>query len=255
MFLKINFNRALIISFLWHIFWFLAVTIVFTLPGRGIDKMSDISFLGSILDRGAFQKEFGDWHQQQQRAGQPTGDILISDRHGMLLDRVRFDNKEDYLIKGRQYASSIGDILETEKRLPSEAGLIGGTPLAEDMAGQQYKAGEVGSRSGVADEYFLLSNGLAVRGVLFKPEMPDCRGMIDEGQAGGIDNYYNVRLRLLVGPDGHVKFVDKLQSCGYPEVDLIAIRYAQKWSFTPLGPGDSLKDDQEGTLDLRLRAR
>ncbi|MFA6078346.1 MAG: hypothetical protein WC779_01175 [Candidatus Omnitrophota bacterium] len=49
------FLYAIIISFVWHIFWLSAVSIVATPKDRGVLKFSTVSFLGPILERGALE--------------------------------------------------------------------------------------------------------------------------------------------------------------------------------------------------------
>jgi len=48
-----------------------------------------------------------------------------------------------------------------------------------------------------------------------------------------------------------VKAIDKLETTGYSEIDLIIIRYFEKWRFSPLSP-DKLQEDQEGIISLKL---
>jgi hypothetical protein len=45
-----------------------------------------------------------------------------------------------------------------------------------------------------------------------------------------------------------------MKSCGYPDIDLIAIRHMQKWEFAPLGP-DKAKKNQEGIMLLELKVQ
>ncbi len=49
------FLYALIASFVWHVFWLSAVSVVVTPKDRGTLKFSRVSFLGPILERGALE--------------------------------------------------------------------------------------------------------------------------------------------------------------------------------------------------------
>jgi len=55
----------------------------------------------------------------------------------------------------------------------------------------------------------------------------------------------------VITKDGTVKTADILETSGYPDLDLIAIRYVKQWKFIPLKP-DQLQEDQEGIIQIKL---
>ena len=231
---KINFNRALILSFFWHLFWFFAVTIVI-MPASGAQKrFSDISFLGSILDENASIKELKVGRLRSNERLSSSRELFILNKQDLYSERLDMHGERDYLSKSKPYKNSIDEILELEKKQPA---ITKEQTTSKPMDRDSEIEGEAKSRV-----------------ILFKPPMPDCRQALF-GQEGDIpQEYYKVKLRVLIGPDGNIKTADKLESSGYPEIDLIAMRYVKKWNFSPINPS-SPQRDQEGIIFLELPAK
>lgn len=234
MLFKITFNRALIISFLWHLFCFFAVTIIIVPVGIRQQRLSDISFIGSILDKDSFHREFRDWHTHSDASYSKLSRLSLPADEEISTKRLEVYADTDYLLKTKPYKVSIDEILEAEKKLP--AGIKKKLPLESTDRGFEIK-GEARERT-----------------VLFRPPSPDYQGLISTPQKDIIGEYYKVRLKIIIAADGSVKTAEKLTSCGYPEIDLLAIRYVKKWSFAPLSP-DKPQNDQEGILLLKFKGR
>lgn len=233
MIFKITFNRALIISFLWHLFCFFAVTIIIVPAGVSRQRVSDISFIGSILDTDSFHHEFRDWHALSGASYPKSSRLFFPANEKMSTKRLETCAGTDYFLKVKPYKVSIDEILETEKGLPAE--------IKKELSLES------------TDRSFEIEGEARRRAVLFRPPSPDCQGLISTQQKDIIGEYYKVRLKIIIAADGGVRAVEKLTSCGYPEVDLLAIRYVKKWSFAPLSP-DKPQNDQEGILLLKFKA-
>lgn len=234
MLFKITFNRALIISFFWHLFCFFAVTIIIAPVDIRQRKLSDISFIGAILDEDSFHREFRDRHGRSDIGRPKLNRFLSPAKEEITRPRLEKYADREHLLKAKPYKFSIDEILETEKKLPAE---MRKEPLSES-----------------ADRDFTIEGQARERGVLFRPPSPDYQGLISASQEDIIGEYYKVSLRIIIAADGEVKTVEKLTSSGYPEIDLLAIRYVKKWSFAPLSP-DKPQQDQEGEVSLKFKGR
>jgi TonB family protein len=231
---RMSFNRALIISFLWHLFWFFAITIVVVPIGSGPQKLSDVSFLGSILDEDSFHSEFRTRRDYSFSRGKDSNRLFFQDKSSIFPQQPQTGPDRVSIPKEQSRKISITDILDVEKRPPT---LIGKEAVPQ-----------TGSKS-------LKPEDAAVgRTVLFRPPLPDCRGLAPIAQQDLVIDFYRVKVRVIIASDGHVKSVEKLESSGYPEIDLAAIRYVEKWTFSPLAP-NAPQADQEAVLLFKFNAR
>jgi TonB family protein len=227
---KVNFNKALIISFLWHIFCFFAFTIVIVPIAIRQKGFSDISFLGPVLDEGSFQAKIQDLdpHLAQQRQSRSSPFLLPAKTEGT--EKIDISRERNHFLKERPYRDSIDELLETEKEFPPSIdegkGLIEGRVAA----------------SAENKKDFSIEGQARDRVLIFRPPFSD--------YGGPSKTYNNVRLRVVIAADGNVKSVDIIETSGEPKTDLAAIRYVKKWKFTPLNP-DKPQHDQEGILSLR----
>lgn len=234
MLFKITFNRALTLSFFWHIFCFFAVTIIIAPVEIGQRKLSDISFIGAILDKDSFHREFKDRHARSDIGHPKSNRFLSPAKEEITRPRLEKYAGREHLLKVKPYKFSIDEILEAEKMLPAG---IKKELLLEPT-----------------DRDFTIEGPAMERAVLFKPPSPDYQGLISTSREDVIGEYYKVRLRIIIAADGEVKTVEKLTSSGYPEIDLSAIRYVKKWSFTPLSP-DKPREDREEVVSLKFKGR
>jgi len=218
MLLKINFNRALIISFLWHLFCIFAVTIIIVPVGVKARRLSDVSFLGSILDKESFKRELG-----------------VSPSHGH-----RFDNEMFQLQKESLPEKSSRIKIEKDYFLDKDSG----------RESADYIIGMEKAHPKVIDEasYREYAEQAVSRTILFKPPIPDYKAALSETQEGDLSTSYRVRVKVFISPDGTVKKADTLQTSGSPEIDLIATRYVKKWKFIALNPDRPQEDSEEIVL-------
>ncbi|MFH1868770.1 MAG: TonB family protein [Candidatus Omnitrophota bacterium] len=230
MLFRINFNRAFVISFLWHMLCFFMVTIIIMPSGSGRERLSGIFFLGSILDDSSFKKEFQifDYTTQQKREN------IFSLSENMAESREeRAYSDDDYFLLVKPYKKSINDILAVEKKLPDEKD-------------ENIPSAKREGSSGVKGE----AEG---RLVLFKPPMLEMKGLSfgEIGKSYAISPH-RIKLKVVIAADGNVMSAENLETSGYPELDLAAIRYVKKWKFAPLSP-DRPQYDQGGMVLLELK--
>lgn len=229
---KINFNRALIISFLWHLLCFFMVTIIIVPVGIMQKRLSGIYFLGSLLDKRSFKHEFKDLDTFSTTRQKGRVKLSLDDQQVVLIKRVGFNGERELFLESSSEIMGIDSIIGTEKLFP-------------DMVEKEHVYS-------VSDSSLSEISGKAKsRLVLFKPPFPDYKAAASTHQKDNMPISYNVRLRLVITKDGTVKAADTLQTSGYPDIDLIAARYVKKWKFIPLKP-NQLQEDQEGIVQIEF---
>ncbi len=230
---KLTFPKALLISFLWHIFCLFAVVIVVAPITVKEGKFSKINFIGAILDEDAFgyykAKSGFDRNHKKDILGKLTG----KDAAGVSFSEERLSRAKLTPYLDKPYSNTITEIIKEKKTLPLEASL-----LIE-------KLGLIHSPK--------VKSEAANRQILFKPSTPVVNRAFQIGKAPSKGEKFQIKLKFLVSPEGKVVFIEKMKSCGYPDIDLIAIRYMKKWQFAPLAP-DRPKKNQEGIMLFELKA-
>lgn len=225
---KITFNRALIISFLWHALCFFSVTVIIVPSGIMRKRLSDIYFLGSLLDRKSLSRAF------------KNIDAFTKNEHkylAMPAFKTRLDSPPARMNTGK--AVSI-----FPERLSESSGIdviIKAQKLSPDISKKESSFTAFSAASDAA------SGGKKERLVVFKPPLPDYETAVSIRRENNAPVSCKVSLRLVIAPDGTVKTADTLQTSGYPEIDLIAQRYAKKWKFIPLQPNQPQKDEERIT--------
>ena len=229
---KINFNRALVISFSWHLFCFLMFTIIIVPVGVMQKRLSDIYFLGSLLDKKSLKhaSEGLDNFSNKDREGKM--ELSLDGQQAVLGNRIDFSRERELFLENTSGFSNIDSIIGTEKIYPDL--MKKERVYAQPVEGFSEITGTAGDRL-----------------ILFKPPLPDCRIALSAYQKDGAPISCNVRLALVITKDGTVKTADILETSGYPDLDLIAIRYVKQWKFIPLKP-DQLQEDQEGIIQIKL---
>jgi len=229
---KINFNRALIISFLWHILCFFMVTIIIVPVGLMQKRLSDIYFLGSLLDKKSFKHEFIDLDAYSEKRRKSAAKLSLDDQRLIPVKRIGFGRERPLFLENSSETMNIDSIIGTEKLFPNTV-----------------KKERVYSKP---DSGFPEISGKAKdRLVLFKPPFPDYKIALS---ARNKDNAFissSVKLKLIITKDGTVKAADILQTSGYPDIDLITVRYVKKWRFIPLKPNQP-QEDQEGIVQIEF---
>ncbi|MFC1807420.1 hypothetical protein ACFL0T_03515 [Candidatus Omnitrophota bacterium] len=227
MIFKINFNRALIISFFWHLFWFFMITIVIVPVGGRHGGFSDVSFLGSILDDGSYRDEFGNPGSFSGSRTRRIFQSFSSKSGGLIFKRVKVYSDRNYISEARPYKVSIDEILQSEKRLPA------------DSNREEYSGYGLLKPTIVGDAKDRL--------VIFMPPLSDILAAVKEANRSQSTSYNSARLQIIITADGMVKHAEGHETTGISEIDYALVEYAKEWRFAPL-KDDQDQADQEGTL-------
>jgi TonB family protein len=231
------FNLAILFSSAWHLFWISSVGIVVTPDTRPGTHYQEVSFLGPILEKTAF-----DLMAEEVTPGAETlyakrasfGDNAYLKPRGpkrKVLEEFTPD------VTRERFTFSLRSFIRGAKEIPlyfAEAVGISEKRVAGDEAPP-----EPASIEGPAGK----------REVIFKPAPP----AVLRSLYGG-DKEYIVRARFSVSPSGVVHDVEPIVSSGYPEIDLKAIRFLTKWRFSPLRLSAS-DEPAWGIVTVRIDAR
>jgi len=232
MLLRITFNRALAISFFWHLFCFFAITIVIIPPDVKTRGFSNISFLGAILDEDSFRRDVGAWQPKPEVTYSRPKRFSLSIKPDRPADKIEVAIEKDYLLNKKPYKDSVGEVLKAEKIRPPLIRGEGPGPVLESHPG----------------------TGALGRAIIFKPPAPDCATLVHNLQGDIVEEHFKLKLKATIAPDGTVKLVEKLESCGHLEIDLAGMHYVKKWRFVPLA-ADVPQDDYEEVVLLELEAK
>lgn len=76
------------------------------------------------------------------------------------------------------------------------------------------------------EEKYAVEGNLAARKIIIRPPSPEYpQWAVKSGLEA------NMKLRVTVSPQGVVERVERVQSTGYPRMDLVASRYIKQWRF------------------------
>ncbi len=231
---RLTFQKALFISFGWHIFCFFAVVIIIAPVTLKEERFSKINFIGPILDKdtfGYFNQGEGFDRSRKKGKGKELMQTAKTDV-SFAEERLRHATSVPFLSK--PYNNSITEIIKEKKDAQIDLPLLT----------QQTVTSGVGR----------IESEVAKRSVLYKPPTPVITGTFQAGKAPPKGEKFLIKLRFLISPEGNVIFIEKIKSCGYPDIDLVAIRYMKKWQFVPLDPNKP-KRNQEGIMLVELKAQ
>ena len=232
--IKLTFPRAVLASFLVHMFFFFVIVIVVTPIKVREERFSKINFIGSILDNGSPSYYDTQSASSPGRRKDVVGKLAGSDSAGTTFSEERLGHVRLTAYPARPYGSSVTEIISEKKNLLPEV------PLSTEGLSTAFSP-EVTSEAGE-------------RQILFRPPAPTINRAFQAGKILYKGEKFEIKLRFLVSPEGKVVFIEKIKSCGYPNIDLIGTRYVEKWQFSPLAP-DKPKKNQEGIILLELEAQ
>ncbi|MBI4335803.1 MAG: TonB family protein [Candidatus Omnitrophica bacterium] len=216
------FNTAFLISVSWHIFCMLCFTIVVLPTSLPMSKITNVSFLGPILEKTAFELMLEKKSESERvfYGGPMSAGGVIVDHEEKAPGDI---SAMDYFFEGAG----------TETRIKTD-----------DLFGQfKYRPPFRQATSGGPDE----ERPAAAREILYKPEAP-----VAAKQAGYAGESFAVELKFKIAPNGWVENVTLLASSGYTDVDLAAINYVKAFRFAPL---DNRHEDEWDNIKLTLKAR
>ncbi|MFH1645446.1 MAG: hypothetical protein ABIB11_03405 [Candidatus Omnitrophota bacterium] len=232
---KMSFLQAFIVSLLWHILCFFTFNIIVVPHGVTAQTFANVCFLGSILDNNAFTREIKRAYgfSEGELEAKPSGQELFGQK-AVFSNRIKRPQIDrDDLLMSKQDYSSIDQVMKVDKYVFDRS------PVLEKPQHSVDDVKIIGSAKG--------------RVIISKPAKPR---ILEEDfiLKHGLDNRdFRVRLKVTISPEGKVCKVEKLTSSGYPEIDLIWMRYVEKWMFAPLDPSLS-SQDQQGILELELKS-
>ena len=212
MFTNKIFGIAIVISSVWHLFWISAVEIVVTPTINTSSDYQEVSFLGPILEKTAFDimsDEYAHYGEARYatssiffldkvhlKAAGPKRDVLNKSVPVRALDRFTF-NLQGYINDAKEIPFYMADekdfILIEEKEMPEVKG-----PVRE-------------------------------REIIYKPDAP-----LVEAASYGSGEVYSTQVKFAVSHNGIVYRAEPMVSSGHPKIDIIAIRHIREWRFSPL---------------------
>ena len=221
MFRDKTFNIAFLISLSWHVFCMFCFTIVVLPASFPINKISNISFLGPILEKTAFEMMLEKKIQFKRTSYKDIMNLnnVFLSRNERMPDSPKFDNS--FLeTKEEKVKVSANDLFGDFKVIPPF--------LQNGLAAVQERVPQALSISPYGGD-FLLEGPLSKREILFKPEVPVIAKRIEVGQES-----FAVELKFKASASGKIEEVALLASSGYPDVDMAAINYIKGFQFSPV---------------------
>jgi len=230
--MKKPFSMAVLLSIMWHLTLGSLFTIVITPAKLGASAFGGINFVGPLL--------LEDVAKTVVAAKKPFLMSVHSERFSKRLEalearvpkleRVRLVEKVK--ISAKTWNIGMIDSMAAGKLTPAAV-------LEKENADYEPIPSQI-------------KGPVAAREVTFKPELPPLvRWPTKMEHDLDVDNF-EIELKFWVNKDGSVEFMEKLSSCGYPQIDIMAMRYMNMWRFAPLLPG-KFTGSQWGRLRLNFR--
>jgi hypothetical protein len=225
-----SFLAALVVSVLWHLFWFFVVTVKVQLPAATARSQMRIYFIGPVLNDDAFNlivQEKPELSKTVYRnpsfepeSLEPSTSAMNRRRPGDLTS-VPF---------GRNSWKSFGGVLSSTK------------PLAGADFIERFSID-------IAKSPFTIEGALKDRGIFTIPPLPKQNVSLNSSDARASEIS---AFEITVNPAGEVVKITNLISGGDPSLDLEWRRYLKSWEFLPL-PDNVEQVDQKGTVHLEFK--
>ncbi|MDD5449200.1 MAG: energy transducer TonB [Candidatus Omnitrophica bacterium] len=230
---------AFLISVSWHVFFMLCFTVVVLPAGFPMHRISNVSFLGPILEKTAFELML----EKKSRFEQDP-----SYRDIMNLSDVSLSGNEVGFDKLKFIEPSLKPATDNETMSANDLfGTFKITPPFIEAAKEPMEPGEAQEGAVYKSEEDLAIEGpLAQSEILFKPDAPAITKRIEEGQES-----FTVELRFKASAAGNVEEAVLLVSSGYADVDMAAINYIKGFKFS----APSSEDANVGWNKVRLRLK
>jgi hypothetical protein len=207
------------------------ITIVIIPIGIRQKRLSDIYFLGALIERDSLVKEFRGKDDLSRKRGQAVIERMPAmKRDGLALaDDPRAGTAPAF--KDDHKLSDTGSIMHTEKILPG----IASTRHSREIVFLRLDIdGEAGRRE-----------------VLFKPETESLEYLSDESWSD-ISDYYTLEIGISIAADGTVLASDIIRASEYPDIDTMLQDYIGAWRFRPLESGQSQDETAEGVISVEF---
>ena len=211
---KINFNSALVLSLLWHLFCFFIVVIVIVPVGIGQKRLSEIYFLGSLLDRNPTI------HEAKSSDGFLKRDVNVltlnmpKDKNAGVSHARLFRKESDIIAKKKYYDFRQASVSSMEKAMPG--GHIKGT-YKQDAAG--IPSLDIRPETGK---------------ILFQPPLSDFTQALARIQENhDLSTRYNIEALVSVESSGAIKSVNITKTSGISDLDTMIRDYVKRCRFQP----------------------
>ena len=229
MLFKVNFNRALALSLFWHLLCFFMVAIIIVPVGISQNKLSEIYFLGSLLDRGSIEYEFKsqDGFSRRDRRVLIVKTFQGKDIKGLHL--APFEKENDTMIKKMYYDFRKVSSIRTGKV----------TPRTENSSLYEGPFIEISVPEGKSTQ----------REIIFRPLLSEFKAVVIEAQKNNnLSSYYDVDISALIKSDGIVESARIIKTSGVADIDIIVIDYVKKCKFKSL-EADGI---QESAISIKV---
>ena len=216
---------AIIVSVVWHLFWLFGITIVDNRYGAVEKTEAKISFLGPLLDKTFFEMMIV---RQQSHYAELKKDFYIPNTFSTKELRLKRPEKgpsrQMHAINiNKEVRRSIREIISGMKARP----FYDFTPYEEMPK--------------VSERSYEIAGPAQGRALVFVPAKPLVEKMAESGKVGR--EKFTTEVRFFVSSDGKVVMAEPMVSCGYPDVDIIAVRFVKNWVFSPaLGADEPIND-------------
>ncbi len=244
------FKISFFISFLWHLFCIFAFTLVITPKGFTLHQFPDISFVGS-----AEYDVVYDSYNKIRPALMPTPykenfnhPLFVSSagQAASLTGPQCNDYISNFVLFG-EYAPVVFKNLQIPKQMP-DFSVDKQKEVAAAKGGLEKESGDDLDVSMPEERIFenlVLKGALSRRGIIYKPPMP----VFPQWVRQAIGAEFTIDLNIAVSSIGVVQAATMLNTSGYSEVDVIALRYIRELIFQP-APQNQI---QQGILRVKLK--
>lgn len=213
---------AFLVSVSWHLICMFLFTIVILPVSLPMSTISNVSFLGPLLEKTAFELMLDKNVQPKQ----------VSYQEPMFINNAFLTHEDDRI--GRARFNDFSLKTRTDQAEVSANDLFGGYKIMPTFSMKapmpERKAASVAAAS--TDEAFQIEGLLARREIILKPEAP-----VAAKRVGAEQKNFFVELKVKVTGDGKVEQADLLASSGYPDIDLAAINYVKGFQFSTIEAG------------------
>jgi len=209
-----SFNLSILFSCVWHLFWISAICIVVTPTVQPSNLYPEVGFLGPILEKTAFDLMVDEVTPQKE---------TLYAREALFVDNI--------------YLKPKGPERKVVKQLIPDAVFDRFNFVLQDYV-KDAKESPLYFASGIRSSYRktfsgdsppLVEGPAGERAIIFKPEAPT----VSKGLYGEASEY-DIKLKFFVSGDGIVYEVEPVVSCGYPEIELEAVKSLKRWRFSSL---------------------
>ncbi len=224
-----NLTIALVVSLGVHLFGMSAVTIITPDDMRRKGTYTSVVFLGPILKKTAFDIMLENIDSTMSTTYRHVG---FSPKDGYL--KVVVAKRESLVPAFPKYQESKMDTLVLD--FLTETKIVPGLNLG--LSSNRYMLPGWGAGE---------SSRVSSRKVIYKGDPP-----VMMSGFYGEKAEYNIRVDVLVRPDGKVKRSEPLTTTGYPQLDIMASEFAKSWIFEP--HQEAADKDEWHVVDVILKA-